>query len=202
MALFPCPSCSWRVKITEQDLGKKGKCVQCGHELVFPRSLTAPAKEAAAAPEKPVAARVPSGESGAPPWLKWVGLAAVILLVGGIGVVLALSARGSPKATVVGKVTYNKKPLSSGSITFFGADGISTPASIGSDGSFEAKDCPLGSLKVAVRSMSTSLQKREGDKIKWVTKSMIPSKYSDPERSGLTCIVGGSRQEIMIDLEN
>jgi hypothetical protein len=182
-------------------LGKKGKCVQCGKEIVFPKTLTLPAKEAAAMPEKPVPPPPRAAGQGLPPWLKWAGLAAVLAIVAGVFLFLALGLRGTPKALVVGKVTYNQKALSSGSITFFGENGI-VQAGIGKDGSYEAKDCPVGQVKVSVRNQSTSLQKQKGDKIKLVSKSLIPAKYGDPERSGLQYNIGPGRQEIYIDLED
>lgn len=199
MALFSCPKCAWRVKITEQDLGKKGKCMQCAHEFVFPNALP---KNAPVVEEKPAQAPAASKAPREQPWLKWVILAFCLILVSGGVVVFALGVRSPPKTTVVGKVTYNSQPLTGGSINFVGADGFGQ-ASIEKDGSYQMVDPPTGPVKASVRSMSISLQKKDkGDKMKWVTKSLIPTKFNDPERSGLRYTIRSGQQEIHIDLKD
>jgi len=194
MALFSCPKCTWRVKITDADLGKKGKCAQCGHELVFPKVLT---KEAPVLPEK----RAPAPPSAAQSlsWFKWVAVAAVVL-VPAILLGIWLAVPGTPKAVVFGKVTYQDKPLASGTISFQG-DGGFDQASIDRDGSYQMLNAPMGPVKVSVRSRSSFLEPK-GEKIKWVTKSLIPSKYNDFQKSGLSYTISAGRQEINVDLKD
>ena len=202
MALFNCPKCSWRVKITEKDLGKKGKCLQCAHEFVFPSKL--PKDVPAAAEKPPPVSALPSRSAQTPAWLKGVALtAALIIVVGIFGAIGYFTLGGSSPAAavVVGTVTYNEKPLTSGSITFQGDNGI-RQASIGKDGSYLITDDPLGPVKISVRNVTSFMKKLKGDKIKWETKSLIPTKYNDPERSGLNFIVGNGRQQIPIDLKD
>jgi hypothetical protein len=196
MALFSCPKCTWRVKITDADLGKKGKCAQCGHELVFPRTLT---KEAPVLPEKPAPPPTPPSAAQSLSWFKWIAVAAV-LLVPAILLGIWFAVPGTPKAVVFGKVTYQNKPLGSGSISFLGDSGF-RQASIDRDGSYEIPEAPLGPVKVSVRSRSSFLEPK-GEKIKWVEKYLIPSKYSDFQKSGLTYTISAGRQEINIDLKD
>src|SRR5262245_53642105 len=117
MALFNCPKCAWRVRFTDKDLGKKGKCLQCAHEFVFPSTLP---KDGSLQAEKPVPALLPAQgrkKSGsAPALLKWVALAAVVLVPAGVIVAAFALGGSSPKPIVVGKVTYNSQPLSGGTI--------------------------------------------------------------------------------------
>jgi hypothetical protein len=197
MALFSCPKCTWRVKITDADLGKKGKCAQCGHELVFPKSLI---KEVPALPEKPPPAPVPPSAAQSLSWLKWLAVAAAVVLISAISFGIWLGLRGSPKAIVFGKVTYQNIPLSSGTISFLGDDGFSK-VSIDRDGSYQIADAPLGAVKVSVHNRSTFLEPK-GEKIKWVVKSLIPSKYNDFQKSGLSYTISTGRQEINIDLKD
>jgi hypothetical protein len=198
MALFSCPGCAWRVKITDEDLGKKSKCLQCGQEFVVSSTR---AKEVPALPNKPVPVTAQSSETQSLPWLKWVAFAAAIAFVPAIFLVLGLSLSGPPKATVFGKVTFKKKPLSSGAISFLGEFGHSQ-VTIGKDGSYQIKDAPLGPVKISVRNKREFLQKGAGEKIKWVVKSLIPTKYNDPQSSGLSYTIGSGRQEINIDLKD
>ncbi len=192
MALFSCPSCAWRVKIRDEDLGTKGKCLQCGQEFVIPSTLnsTVPVPE-------PVPAPPPSSAAGSLGWWKWGALAAVLALVPGI-IWFGLALKDAPTPTVFGKVTYQSQPLSSG--TVFLGDGYSQ-ADIEKDGSYQILDAPSGPVKVSVRNVSRSLKKR-GEKIEWVVKSLIPTKYNNPQTSGLQYIIGSGRQEINIDLKD
>jgi hypothetical protein len=110
--------------------------------------------------------------------------------------------RGGPRnPTVFGKVTFKNVPLSGGTISFIGKDGLAR-ADIEKDGSYRVDDGPRGPVKVAIRSVSTTLQKHKGDKMEWVAKSLIPTKFNDPKTSGLEYTIAGDRQQMDIDLKD
>jgi hypothetical protein len=199
MALFSCPKCSWRVKITDKDLGKKGKCLQCASEFVFPSAFP---KDVPVTEEKPAPGSAhPRRPAQMPAWLKPLALTAAVIAVIGIVAAIGFFTLGGsdPSTIVVGTVKYQDKPLTSGTISFIGENSISQ-ASIGRDGAFRITDAPLGQVKVTVRNRSTSLKKQKGEKIKWEVKSLIPTKYNDPELSGLKYTISTGRQEIHIEL--
>src|SRR5438105_2514984 len=125
MALFSCPKCSWRVKITDKDLGKKAKCLQCAHEYVIPSALP---KDVLVATEKPAPASALTA-SGAQPSasLTWVALVAAVVMLAAIvvGVLYLMRGGGGPqKAFVTGTVKYEGKPLASGSVSLLGENGF------------------------------------------------------------------------------
>lgn len=201
MALFSCPHCAWRVKIAAEDLGKKGKCIQCGQGFVFPSTLVT---EVPSLPKKPVAPPQSSRARRMRGW-KWaVALSIVAVAVAGVPAILiwsGLDLRDSPKPAVFGKVRYKNQPLSGGAISFIGENGFFR-SNIDKDGSYQVNDCPPGPVKVSVRSVAMSLKKQKGDKVEWIVKSLIPTKYNDPKTSGLTYTIGGDRQQINIDLKD
>lgn len=198
MALFSCPRCAWRVRISAEDLGKKGKCLQCGQVFVFPSSF---ATEVPSLPKKPVPAPRQSEKARSMPGWKWGALAAAVAGLPAILLLSGLPLGGSPKPTVFGKVTYQNKPLNSGAITFLGENRLFR-ANIEKDGSYQVDDCPRGPVKVTVRNVAMSLKKQKGDKIEWIANSLIPTKYNDPKTSGLNFTIRSDRQEINIDLRD
>jgi hypothetical protein len=158
-------------------------------------------KELASLEEQTTPVLAPAPETGPVRRLLWGGVAVAVVLVLALFIFFGLAREGSPHASVFGKVMYNNKPLTSGTVKFVGEDGHSQ-ARIAADGSYQIMDAPLGPVKVSVRSMSTSVQKGNGDKIKWVTKSLIPARYNDPYKSGLNFVLENGRQEIRIDLKD
>jgi len=97
-------------------------------------------------------------------WLKSLGL---IALAGLVLSVLAPPALGGDTATVTGKISYNGKPLKSGKVTFHPAAGKAIVAKLNADGTYEAKNVPVGELKVTVQSKA------------------LPKKYANVNTSGL-----------------
>lgn len=196
MALFSCPHCSWRVKFAEQDLGKRDKCIQCGRAIVFPATLAA--KE----PELPPAPVRPRGKKGRllAAW-QWTALAAAVGVSLATVLVLSMSRAGPRNTNVFGQVTYMNKPLTGGVISFIGEKGM-LRSNIAKDGSYRLDNCPPGPVKATVRHYSTTLEKQQGDKMSWVSKSLIPTKYQDQKSSGLDFTIAGERQEINIDLKD
>jgi hypothetical protein len=74
-------------------------------------------------------------------------------LATGMLTLLLLSGCGfgaGPRAKVKGKVTFNNKNLTAGTITFFGADKRSGTSQIKSDGSYEIPDAPVGEVTITV----------------------------------------------------
>ena len=68
----------------------------------------------------------------------------VLVLVSGCGP--DYKARGAVK----GRVTVNKKPLTSGTIMFYGANGITASGSIDTEGNYVIADAPVGDCQVTV----------------------------------------------------
>ena len=55
-----------------------------------------------------------------------------------------------PRAMEKGKVTFNKQPVRSGTVTFFAADGRHGSGQINDDGSYEVGDAPIGEATITV----------------------------------------------------
>jgi len=155
--------------------------------------------------------------------LLWVaGLLAccVVLLPTGCGP--DFKARG----VVKGKVMAGKKPLTTGTVMFYGKNGITASASIDPEGNYEMNDAPVGECKVTVtvqalpadpmvraRLKSGAMKLPEGPKDPTKTGPDLPSaprvpkevvpidiKYSNPETSGLSFTVHKGEQTYNIDL--
>ena len=103
----------------------------------------------------------------------------------------------SDRANLTGKVVYEGKELQGGSIlvvstqdSSIGSNGVVVP-----DGSFMIQNAPLGPIKIAVS--TEGLDKFDPDHY-----VAIPSKYADPETSGITAdIKAGETNTIDIMLE-
>ena len=106
-----------------------------------------------------------------------------------IGLVVLAGCSGRKTGDITGKVTYNGKPLASGSVIFTTPNSPAVPANIKEDGTYECKDVFVGEAAVAVISpndtseaLMTASQKpdipAEGPKFdakKWFS---IPAKYA------------------------
>jgi hypothetical protein len=113
---------------------------------------------------------------------------------------------GSGTGTISGKVLYGGKPLSTGTVTFYPEKGGGFMAGIGSDGSYEAVDVPIGNARIVVQlPAQLTLPKRSGSRqlagfekeIKEVqdrSSTLIPWEYMDPDKSGLSLVVERGRQ--------
>jgi hypothetical protein len=103
----------------------------------------------------------------------------------------------SDRSNLTGKVTYQDAALRGGSVsavstqdTILGASGI-----IHSDGSFTVQNAPLGPIKISIS--TEGLDKFDPDHF-----VAIPSRYADPETSGITAdIKAGETNTIEIKLE-
>jgi hypothetical protein len=130
---------------------------------------------------------------------------------------------GKGTGFVTGKVTYQDKPLPSGSVTFYGANGQTDSSSITAEGHYTIPRAPVGPVKVTVvtglppAGPPPVIKGPGGDKpakhpgegktgAPAGTGSarhhvVLPRKYEDPEQSGLTFTVTGGKQTIDIPLK-
>jgi hypothetical protein len=142
-------------------------------------------------------------------------LVSLAVLAIGVGVI---GCGGNPHAParVSGKVTYNGKPVTGGSMAFVTPDGNSYPAQLGSDGTYTATDLPAGELVVIIDTESLNPAKKPpagSDAEKRMKYQMqkpppgvadqprpeqfyvkIPEKYSNPKTSPLTVTLTSGRQ--------
>ncbi|HEY8505508.1 MAG TPA: carboxypeptidase-like regulatory domain-containing protein [Gemmataceae bacterium] len=131
------------------------------------------------------------------------------------------------RGVVKGKVTKGNKPLPTGTVMFYGKNGVTATAIIDSDGNYTMPDAPLGECTVTVTVMQMpqdpSIRAKmrgggpklpEGPKdpndpgapdlpsgAKW-PKEIVPIdvKYSNPETSGLKFTVEQGEQTYNIEL--
>jgi hypothetical protein len=139
---------------------------------------------------------------------------------------LLLTVGCGSKGTITGAVSYQGKPISSGSIIFVPENGTPSVTAPIVDGSYSAEKVPPGPAKVGVTSfyvepneltpMQRAMQSGRGGpppdapegarkafenagKVKQGIK--IPDNYADPEKSTLTYTVKGGSQKHDIDLK-
>ena len=98
--------------------------------------------------------------------------------------------RGLSKHTVSGKVTYNDKPLTLGSVVFMHSTGEIDAVNLDSEGKYSL-DVALGSNQVTVQSREDEEFDADGvpsghKGMKMPGKSRIPEKYSHFDSSKLT----------------
>jgi len=130
------------------------------------------------------------------------------------------------RAVVKGKVTTGNKALTTGSVMFYGKDGLTASAGIQPDGTYEMPDAPIGECKVTVTvpplpndpSVRARLKGKgpampAGPKnpedsgpiappLAKIPSEVVPidTKYSNPDTSGLTFTVQKGEQTYNIDL--
>jgi hypothetical protein len=147
------------------------------------------------------------------------GLFALIFALAGCGP--DTKARG----VVKGRVTSNKKPLTTGTVMFYGNNGVTAAAPINTKGEYEMNDAPLGECRIVVIVQGLPMDpdvrarlKGGGPKVPevknpeestpalpsnpQVPKEVVPvdARYSKPETSGLTFTVEKGEQTHNIDL--
>jgi hypothetical protein len=149
----------------------------------------------------------------------WLPLAGYVILLPAL---LALSGCRPENGEVAGKVSYNKQPLTHGTVMFFCQDQQIISRLINPDGSYAVPDLPLGMAKVAVVThppIPEGYQKpqqlppsRDAPKLGEPARALlplgaryvpIPHKYSDPDQSGLIVhvIKGSQTFDIALDPE-
>lgn len=127
----------------------------------------------------------------------------------GATAILAIGCNNAKKSgEVFGKITYNGKPVTAGTILFFpenGGDPVG--GTVGPDGSYRATGLPLGRAKVAIETIKfknltpppPGIAKQLGGPR--VTYVPIPEKYEKPNPSGLSFEVEEGAREWNIVLE-
>jgi hypothetical protein len=121
----------------------------------------------------------------------------------GIGLVLAIGGgcgrAQRPTAPVSGVITYQGKPLDHGRVVFIHESGEATAADIGADGRYTMK-AVVGhnALIVECRDLSGSLPRRGGGMF---PASLIPERYGEHMRSGLSCDVKTENNIANFDLK-
>jgi len=126
---------------------------------------------------------------------------------------------GASRGRISGKVSYQGKPLTAGTVFFQptqgGKDAAALSSGIGKDGAYQIKNIPLGEYKVYVRTpkadfkmpipggkapaSSADTMPGKGDSSASVVE--VPEKYGKPDSSGLTYTVKKGDQPFDIDLK-
>jgi hypothetical protein len=147
-----------------------------------------------------------------------------------LGMSLLFLATGCGSGTVTGKVLYQGKPVSGGTVIFIHPNKGSLSTAIGEDGSYQFVNIPPGEVQIAVappvREQARSLPPNlNWEKIKAshppgfseealkqkmgyrpappaaAVSISLPQKYTDPTQSGLTYTVTSGSQPHDIELE-
>jgi hypothetical protein len=137
---------------------------------------------------------------------------------------LLLAGCSSSQGTITGKITYQGKPLPAGTVTFVPTQGGHAVTSEIQDGEYKVTKVPVGLVKIAVTTPSQApspqfletkmalpadlLEKAQPGKSaespakapKAKKPVPIPTKFSDPDKSGLTYTVKRGPQVFDIDL--
>jgi hypothetical protein len=142
----------------------------------------------------------------------------------GSSVLFCIMGCGGSVATVSGKVSYQGKPLSGGTVTLIPEQGVPLTGAIKPDGSYSIAKVPFGRVKVAVETKSAQSKQPSGviqlpapirQKTAQLPKELenpnntqetsryipIPDRYSDPDKSGLSFVVEKSKQVFDLELK-
>jgi hypothetical protein len=102
---------------------------------------------------------------------------------------------------LTGKVRFRGKELSSGTVTFLGADGQTRSAAIAENGIYKVAGVAPGTARVAVESHPRLppgfVEPSAGDP----GTIKLPPHYTKPETSGLTYEVKGGQETFDIDIK-
>jgi hypothetical protein len=137
-------------------------------------------------------------------------------------VLLLIVAGCASKGTISGQITYQGKPIPSGTVVMVPEKGQAVTGII-TDGHYQVKGIVKGMAKIAVQTAEGAAFNRPMQRMpkgmgppkelgldpalfdasaqhSQVKSMRIPEKYRDPEKSGLTYTVKGGEQELNIDL--
>ena len=112
---------------------------------------------------------------------------------------------GPSTASVAGKLTYQGKPVVSGTLTLKAADGSAHQIGLNPDGGFRLDGVPVGPARVGVSSPDPRphAKPRGGGEDRAATATApvpgwfpLPDKFADPDKSGLTVQVGGGPADL------
>ncbi len=114
-------------------------------------------------------------------------------LAGYLTTLLALTSCGESKtATVKGTVTFDGKPIESGSINFFPVDGAKggTAGGIIKNGKYSCPDVPIGNMRVQIGGVLKVIGKKKAydtpeSKEVPIYEETIPRKYSNAQETEL-----------------
>ena len=138
-----------------------------------------------------------------------------LLLLAGL-VVAAAGGCGGGTGDLRGKVTFNGKPVTSGTVQVFLPDGSTRTSAIAPDGSYAVNDVPTGAVRIGVSSPNPkqryddliAFAKTEEQKKKAVppdsatVKSWVglPDAAAQPESSGLSATIkpGDNHQDLAL----
>jgi hypothetical protein len=129
----------------------------------------------------------------------------IVALLGAM-VFAALGGCGGRTATVTGKVSYQGRPVTYGSVIFVGADKSARSTAIEADGSYMVASVPRGIAAIAVISPDPSkgrAAKKQDVANETAAKQWfaLPSKFEDPRTSGLACTIDAGHVSHDIDLK-
>lgn len=99
---------------------------------------------------------------------------------------------GVPSFEVRGKVSYQQRNISSGSVTFAPIGGGKLIVTAISENGEYQLEAPEGKYEVAVASIAEVIGGPEGFDQK-PSKSLLPDRFSIPSRSGITAIVEATK---------
>jgi hypothetical protein len=122
-------------------------------------------------------------------------------------VLLAAAGCSSGTGTVWGKVSFDGRPLSGGTVHFLAEDGSVASCSVEPDGSYSVADVHPGLAHIGVvsepggRGMHSPTGERKADpRPGMAPPTPLPSHYANPKESGVTYAVRPGRQEHDISL--
>jgi hypothetical protein len=136
----------------------------------------------------------------------------ITMLVLTPGLVAIGCAGGDKPASVSGKVTYNGKPVTSGTVVLIGEGKNSDPGAVQADGTYAIARAPLGRVKVAfdnpppVQSRPASPAQKNDPEFQEQAQEAAryvktPEKYKDPDQSGLSFELRRGKNTCDIDLK-
>jgi hypothetical protein len=149
------------------------------------------------------------------------GRSSVSRLLAVVAAGLLLGGAGCARfGAVSGKVYYRGKPLTGGMVHFYGPHGSVETSPIAADGGYTVRRVPAGPAKVAVSTPAVGYINIHGGKPPVVpgektpphdsghpsmplppAVTVIPTRYADPEQSGLTFEVQPGDQEHDVRIE-
>jgi hypothetical protein len=127
-----------------------------------------------------------------------------VACLGGVAVALLASGCAPRYGNLSGSVTYNNKPVTGGTITFFDVSEKPISGEIKPDGTYTVSKVRVGRARIAVTTPMAIEFKAQGagDVLPNAPKPpAIPPRYGDPEKSGLTCDVTEGDQTHPVTLE-
>ncbi len=133
-----------------------------------------------------------------------------------LSILLAAAGGCGKRATVTGKVTYQGRPVTYGSVIFLSADNTARSGAIAADGSYTVEGVPLGAVKIAVISRDPSKGRsvvrgrkpaRSDNHARTASPKPaagwfpLPSRFENATSSGLGCDVASGQLHYDIEMK-